>query len=280
MSIKPFIKIPLVLMENIIFSFFPSSRKIIEKIIFNPYFFGSDHLTYSQKQFDSFLLKIAPSDVKGKAILELGPGGSIGFGLIALKEGAKEYCVIENGNHTKINAQEFSTYKKILNNDRNLISKFFTRDYRFKSEKIRFIENDQISPYAIADSSIDIIYSCAVLEHVHDLNLCFSEMTRTLKSGGIMNHQVDLRDHIFSQKSLWFLTISDRVFKILFSKTGEYVNRKRFSYYLQLIKKYNLQIVAIQKNILFDGKLNQNLLKRYTEDDLRTLSINITLKKP
>lgn len=280
MSIKPFIKVPLVLIENIVFSFFPSSRKIIEKIIFNPYSFGSDHLAYSQRQFSSFLLKVTPLEIKDKVILELGPGGSIGFGLLALKAGAKEYCAIENGDHTRIDTRTFASYKKILENNHDLISKFFTHDHRFKSKKIRFIENDQIASYAIPNDSIDIIYSCAVLEHVHNLDLCFSEMTRVLKSGGIMNHQVDLRDHIFSQKSLWFLTMSNRIFRLLFSKTGEYVNRKRLSYYLQLIKKNNLQIVTIEKNTFFNGRLNKNLLKRYTEDDLRTLSINITLKKP
>lgn len=280
MNIKPFIKVPLVLLENIIFTIFPSSRKIIEKIIFNPYSFGPNHLAYSQKQFNSFLLKIAPSEVKDKKILELGPGGSIGFGLLALKSGAKKYCAIENGDHAKINPQAFSTYMKLLDDNHQLISQFFTSDRCFKQERIQFIENDQSSAYAVPDNSIDIIYSCAVLEHVHNLDLCFSEMTRILKSGGIMNHQVDLRDHIFSQKSLWFLTINDRIFKTLFSKTGEYVNRKRLSYYLQLIKKNNLQIVTIEKNLLFDGELNQNLLKRYTENDLRTLSINIALKKP
>ena len=94
-----------------------------------------------------------------------------------------------------------------------------------------------------------------------------------------MNHQVDLRDHIFSQRSIWFLKIGDSVFNTLFSKTGEYINRKRFSYYLQLIKANNLEVVSIEKNILFEEKIDKQLLKQYSEDDLRTLSINITLKK-
>ncbi|QQS15827.1 MAG: methyltransferase domain-containing protein [Candidatus Moraniibacteriota bacterium] len=279
MSLKPFIKVPLVLVENIIFSFFPSSRKFIERIVFNPYSFGFNHLEYAKKQFDSFLLKISPTQVRDKIILELGPGGSVGFGLLALKSGAKRYYAIENGDHTKIDSKIFKAYKKLLNNNVHLISEFFTKNFHFNRKKICFIENDQISPYNISDNSIDIIYSCAVLEHVHNLDFCFSEMTRVLKNGGIMNHQVDLRDHIFSQRSIWFLKISDRIFNALFSKTGEYVNRKRFSYYIDLIRKNNLQIVNVEKNILFNGELDQNLLKRYTEDDLRTLSMNITLKK-
>ena len=280
MSIKPFIKVPLVLVENVFFSFLPSARKIVERVVFNPYSFGFNHLEYAKKQFESFLLKVSPMRVRDKVILELGPGGSIGFGLLALKNGAKKYYAIENGNHAKIDSKIFTAYKKLLDNNTRLISELFTKNFHFNREKICFIENDQVSPYNIPDNSVDIIYSCAVLEHVHNLDFCFSEMTRVLKSGGVMNHQVDLRDHIFSQRSIWFLKISDRVFNALFSKTGEYVNRKRFSHYLQLIKANNLEIVNIEKNILFEGEIDKQLLKRYSEDDLRTLSVNITLKKP
>ena len=279
MSIKPFIKVPLVLAENAIFSLLPSARKIVERIIFNPYSFGFNHLEYARKQFESFLLKISPTRVRNKVILELGPGGSIGFGLLTLKNGAKKYYAIENGDHTKVDSKIFKAYKKLLDNNTRLISEFFTKDFHFNREKICFIEDDQTSQYNLPDNSVDIIYSCAVLEHVHNLDFCFSEMTRVLKNGGIMNHQVDLRDHIFSQRSIWFLKIGDSVFNTLFSKTGEYINRKRFSYYLQLIKANNLEVVSIEKNILFEEKIDKQLLKQYSEDDLRTLSINITLKK-
>ena len=94
-----------------------------------------------------------------------------------------------------------------------------------------------------------------------------------------MNHQVDLRDHIFSQKSLWFLNIPDRFFRIFFSKTGEYVNRKRLSYYLQLFEKNRLEVVSLEKTIVFRGKLSKRLLKKYTKGDLRALSFNVILRK-
>jgi ubiquinone/menaquinone biosynthesis C-methylase UbiE len=215
--------------------------------------------------------------------LELGPGGSIGFGLLALKQGAKKYYAIESISHAFITEKQLLSYRKLLENNDDLISKYFIKSedaqYSYNPEFIEFIEVGQDSSYKLSDESIDIIYSCAVLEHVHDLKLCFFEMTRVLASGGIMNHQVDLRDHIFSQKSLWFLNFSDYWFDKFFKNTGEYVNRKRLSDYEKLIHDKNLEILNLEKTILFNKRLPKNLQKRYSEYDLRNLSFNITLKK-
>jgi len=58
MCIKPIIKIPLVLLENIFFSIFPNSRPIIERYIYNPYQFNENHIEYSKKQFEEFVNKV------------------------------------------------------------------------------------------------------------------------------------------------------------------------------------------------------------------------------
>jgi hypothetical protein len=109
--------------------------------------------------------------------------------------------------------------------------------------------------------------------------MCFSEMKRVLKIGGTMNHEVDFRDHIFSQKSLWFLRIKEFWFKGLFGKTGGYVNRKRISYYQKLIKENDLSIIDLNKIILFSGSLPKKLIDTFSKEDLETLVINITMRK-
>lgn len=283
MKAKIFIKVPLVILENIAFSMFPKSRGIIERYLFNPYTFNEKHIAYSQFQFEEFCKNIGGiSQISNKTILELGPGGSIGFGLLCLKNGAKKYYAIDDGEHTFLAEKQLAFYKKMLGSDESLIKRCFNDENGKKSYNkslIEFIKIKQGSIYDLPASSIDLIYSCAVLEHVHDPDLCFSEMSRVLKTGGLMNHQVDLRDHIFSQESLRFLLMRDSTFRKLFSKTGEYVNRKRFSHYEYIIKKYNLEVINLGKNILFEGTIEKNLLLKYTESDLRTLSFNITLEK-
>lgn len=284
MSLKTVIKVPLVFLENILFSIFSGLRPFIEQYFFNPYAFNEKHLVYSITQFKSFLEKIGgASQIADKTILELGPGGSIGFGLLALRHGAKKYYAIESISHAFITRKQLLSYRKLLEGNDTLISKYFIRNtdgrYVYNPAFIEFIEIGQDSSYKLSDESIDIIYSCAVLEHVHDLNLCFSEMARVLRKNGIMNHQVDLRDHIFSQQSLLFLNFSDYWFDKLFKNTGEYVNRKRLSYYEMLIKKNNLQILELDVNSRYTKPLPKNLKKKYSEYDLQNLSFNITLKK-
>jgi len=281
--LKKIIKVPLVLIENIVFTAFPSARGIIEKYIFNPYQFNEKHLAYSKNQFNDFVKKIGGMDkIKNKTILELGPGGSIGFGILALKNGASNYLTIDDGIHTFITKKQLSWYMKLANNDKDFIKKIFTRKnnkYQYNKDKIKFISIDQRSKYSLPDNSVDFIYSCAVLEHVHNLDLCFSEMSRVLKSGGIMNHQVDLRDHIFSQDSLWFLNINNLWFDLLFKHTGEYVNRKRISYYHNLIKQNFLHTIDLTDDITYKETPPKILTKIYSKNDLKILSFNLTVKK-
>lgn len=281
--LKKIIKVPLVLIENIVFSVFPNARGIVEKYIFNPYQFNEKHLAYSKNQFNDFIKKIGGIDkIKNKTILELGPGGSIGFGILALENGASNYLTIDDGIHTFITKNQLKWYGKLVNNNKEFIKKIFIRKnnkYSYNKDNIKFISIDQKSKYSLPDSSVDFIYSCAVLEHVHNLDLCFSEMSRVLKPGGMMNHQVDLRDHIFSQDSLWFLNISNFWFELLFKHTGEYVNRKRINDYHELIKKNNLRILELKDDITFAGKLSNKLVNKYSKNNLTTLSFNIILEK-
>lgn len=280
---KSFVKVPLILVENVLFSIFPNSRELIEKYIFNPYQFNEKHTEYSKKQFDDFLKKIGGSDaIKGKILLELGPGGSVGFGLLALRHGAKKYYIVENGQHSFITQDQIKSYEKLLNYDEWLIKKFLIKEKSacaLNPDFIEFIRINQNLKYAIPTNSVDLIYSCAVLEHVHNLELCFDEMTRVLKVNGIMNHQVDLRDHIFSQRSLWFLNISDSWFNALFKNTGEYVNRKRLDFYEYLAVKHGLKIINLEKSMISGKKISKKLMEKYPKSDLKTLSFNIVLVK-
>lgn len=276
--IKPLIKVPLVLCENLLFSIFPGLRSFIERSLYNPLDFREKHIDYSRKKFQEFSALIHPhSKLEDSILLELGPGGSIGFGLLALRAGAKKYIALDDGQHVFIKESHLKGYQSLLNNDSAQFDHYFVQtasgSIGYNPALIEFISIDQQSRYPLANASVDIIYSCAVLEHVHDLDLCFAEMTRVLRPGGTMYHEVDLRDHIFSQKSLFFLTLSDHWFRTLFQNTGGYVNRKRISCYRSLAEKYGLSLVALEeKNESPAPTVPQRIVNQYSEEDLRTLS--------
>jgi SAM-dependent methyltransferase len=275
------VKIPLVVAENIVFGIWPNLVRVVEKYFYNQYFFGAKHVKYTKKLFKLFLEDTQKHfDVKGKVLLELGPGGSIGFGLLALVGGVKKYVAIDTGNHAEVSKQIYENYQNLLE-DKKILKSFIAKEngnYLYNSRKIQFLDIKQDSTYDLEDESVNVIYSSAVLEHVYDLDLCFSEMVRVLKRGGYMNHRVDLRDHIFNRDSLFFLRIPEYWFLRLFGNTGGYVNRKRFSDYLRLFEKFNLEILGIKKKKKKNNK-KKRLLKKYSEDDLETVSFNILLRK-
>ncbi len=281
LSWKPFVKVPLVLAENLVFGTFPSLRPWVERYLFNPYDFNEAHIEYSKRKFDEFFVAL-PADISlaNKTVLELGPGGSVGFGLLALQAGAAQYLALDDGEHTFVRPRQIRGYRKLVGND-TVLRCFEKRAGRivYREEAIRFKNITQASGYPLPDASVDVIYSCAVLEHVHDLDQAFSEMSRVLKPGGIMYHEVDLRDHIFSQDSLWFLSIPDRLFRFFFRHTGGYVNRARFSAYRALAGRFGLETLAWTPTIRFVGIPPRGLMERFSEEDLRTLSFVMVIRK-
>ena len=60
----------------------------------------------------------------------------------------------------------------------------------------------------IAPTSIDLLLSNSVLEHVRDTVTFFADCARVLAPGGVMLHRVDYRDHFFKYP-YGFLTFSD-----------------------------------------------------------------------
>lgn len=284
MKLKGIIKVLLVLVENGVFSAFPKLRPLIERYGFNPLDFRSDHTEYSQRKFKEFQSAHREFQfLNGKTLLELGPGGSIGFGLLALKNGLTRYLAIDDGTHTFINCRLLKEYHHLLENDEKLFKSAFVKGEdgitRYRQPTIVFKEINQNAGYPLSDNSVDIIYSCAVLEHVHDLEHCFSEMTRVLKSESIMYHEVDLRDHIFDQKSLWFLTIPSHWFRLFFSQTGGYVNRARISTYKTLAKKFGFSILSLSVQKQFNGKSFPKSLVHLSPADREVLTFSFVLKK-
>jgi len=285
MKLKILAKVPLVLLENILFSIFPNLRPFIERYCFNPLDFKESHRNYSQGKFREFQERIGPyATLENHVLLEIGPGGSIGFGIIALENGLKRYIALDDGIHTFIKSRQLRTYEKLVKNTTSLQRYFIRKNGKvtYNNSVITLANIHQKSRYPLPENSVDIIYSCAVLEHVHNLELCFSEMARVLKNGGLMYHEVDLRDHIFSQENLYFLTMRDFWFRTLFRNTGGYVNRKRLSAYRQLAHTYGFTILSLVPTIAYQGnddELPKTLRTKYSKEDIQTLAFIIILQK-
>lgn len=106
----------------------------------------------------------------------------------------------------------------------------------------------------IPDSSVDIIFSNAVLEHLNDLKKAFYHMFRITKCGGLGFHQVDFRDHRDMSRPLEFLLMRDKDFSRMFEeKCGECGNRYRYDEVQDFIEKTGFTIVEFVQSHFVDG---------------------------
>ena len=240
-----------------------------EKNVFNPYEIdGNKHADYALMQLKNIASHIS---ITGKSILEIGPGGNYYLACLLLKNGAKKVFVIDNENHSFFSNQEIAIYKK-------LYPESISDDRTINQDKIVVINYGRHETIPLSHKSIDVIYSNAVLEHVYAPKRLLKECQRVLNVGGEMMHQIDYRDHIFSQKSLFFLEIPDLFFDFFFKNTGMWVNRLRHSQWIDLFKTLNnLKTIKIDKQIS-----DLPLIKKQsqsTTEDTETTSALFILKK-
>ena len=102
----------------------------------------------------------------------------------------------------------------------------------------------------LADGSVDIVYSCALLEHVpvnilHDLT---TESKRVLRYHGIAFHSIGLHDHYVSvSKSISkvnFLKYSERVWSFFVNNKISYTNRLREKEYIDIFESHGAVILS------------------------------------
>lgn len=193
-----------------------------------------DYLTYSG---------LAPGDLHGKRILELGPGDNLGVALRFLAAGSKEVICLDRFFSERNGDQQLAIYRglreRFLDRERALYDAAV--DLRagvavFDPSRLRYVYGIGIerARAVLEPGTIDAIVSRAVLEHVYDPDASFASIDALLAPGGRMIHKIDLRDHgMFSEGGfhpLTFLTVSDRLYDRLVRDSGK-PNRRLIDYY-------------------------------------------------
>jgi SAM-dependent methyltransferase len=178
------------------------------------------------KKVEGFNQILKFSNKKEFTYLELGPGDSIGGAAALYKMGARSIYFCDVGDFSEKNLDHYRDilekldFKKQITSRNDFLEMFNVKYFTKGLEDLKKIPND----------SVDIIVSCAVLEHVSkkEFRETFKELYRILKKDGVSYHIVDLKDHLggnlnnlrFSEKfwqSDWMIN------------SGFYTNRIRFN---------------------------------------------------
>jgi len=177
--------------------------------------------------------------LQGKTILELGPGDSIATAIVAACYGARA-ILIDAGPFAKTDIsgyRKFAEFLKLKGLYPPDISLAETLDEVLAACDAQYLTQGLESFSSIGTGTVDLIFSQAVLEHVHKHEFfdTMQECFRVLIPGGVASHRVDLKDHLGG--SLNNLRFSERIWESeFFVRSGFYTNRIRFSEMITLFE--------------------------------------------
>lgn len=234
----------------------------------------TNSLAYIEKQFADYLKYAAlTSDyLKGRRILELGPGDNLGVALKFLAAGASYVVCLDrfySKRNTEHERQIYNAVRESLSSEDK--SRFdqavsLTGEIQFNPQKLQSIYGVNLEEFADRlppdHTRFDLILSCAVLEEIYDLNPTFAAMDRLLAQGGRLVHKIDLSDYgMFRNEDmhpLTFLTIAEPIYQRMASDSG-LPNRKRLGYYVQKMKELGYQTKVFVTSVLPTGLLEPAL---------------------
>ncbi|KXG84979.1 class I SAM-dependent methyltransferase [Agrobacterium bohemicum] len=237
-------------------------------------------------------LRFLPANVsvRGRAVLELGPGSSLATGALLLAHGAKTYTAVDAFGLATDETADFR---------RDAISRF-NGDLRQEDIKIAHAALHGASPnfqYHVdagfnipamcLGQTFDLILSCAAFEHFDAIETTIEGLTKVAQSGCISLHIIDLQTHtnVIRERdpnniyrfSAWFYS--------LLSFPGQ-PNRKRPIDYVRAFERngwVDVQVIAA-KSISGDQRktLMSGLAKQFStpEMDMEMLDAVIISRYP
>lgn len=228
-------------------------------------------------------------DCQPKVVAELGPGDSLGTGLCALLTGSDRYIALDvvpfaqRGDNVAVllelveligqrasipGSSEFPEVKPFL--DDYSFPEWLDTDGRLvdvlDDPRLRLMVDElQNGPgptpvinYLVPwfdevrgfQSTVDWIFSQAVLEHVDDLFQTYRAMHDLLRKGGVMTHQIDFRSH--STANAWdgHRAYSELSWKLIRGRRAYLLNRLPLSAHVQIMEQSGFRIVSVDRMIL------------------------------
>jgi hypothetical protein len=181
---------------------------------------GATHQSFSAEQSVEYIRKVfadyltyggvSKGWIRGKRILEIGPGDNLGVALLLAASGARQVVCLDRFETHSDAAQRRRVYEllraRLSESEQILFDEAIDcSSLRVSSEKVRTVIGVPIDQAdgALEAASFDWIVSRAVLEEVSKTKLaaCLAAQDRLLKPRGRMAHKIDLRDYgIFSAR--------------------------------------------------------------------------------
>ena len=135
----------------------------------------------------------------------------------------------------------------------------------------------------VQPSSVDWIFSQAVMEHVDDLEATYAACRAWLRPGATMSHQIDFKSHgtAISWNGHW--AYSDLAWRMVRGARSYLINRAPHSEHLAALGTAGFQVLEDLRVIRLDGVPRTGLARPYRDldsDDLTTAGAFIIARAP
>lgn len=219
-------------------------------------------------------------------VLEFGPGDSLYTALIARANGASRVYLLDDGDFASRDLDGYQAMARFLSDQGHSLPTL--AGVRSVDEVLArcgaiYLTHGMASLRELPSSSVDFIFSNAVLEHVrkHEMPEVVSEMRRCLKPRGRCSHRIDLQDHLGG--ALNNLRFSERVWESEFmARSGFYTNRLRHRELLDLFQRAGFD-VEVKRVLRWDrlhtprSKLHK-AFRSLPDDELLVYGIDVVLR--
>jgi SAM-dependent methyltransferase len=140
--------------------------------------------------------------VEGKSVLEIGPGSDLGAGLYLLACGAACYRAVDKFRLAASAPQSF--YARLFERLRAQVPHCDLESLRRAvgdvpgavDGRLQYVVRSDFNiAAAVPERSVDVVFSNAAFEHLDDVENTLHQISRTVRPGGVLVSEVDLRTH-------------------------------------------------------------------------------------
>jgi SAM-dependent methyltransferase len=229
-------------------------------------------LTYARKIACEYIER-ARGTLKGR-VAEVGPGGSAAVALFLLDAGCERVVLIDRFPFRHDPRLMTEVYRRVREGSAELrrrLSPIVDPDH---IDGIDWFVGEEAAAenFFRRHTGYDAILSCAVLQHLYDPLDALTAMTGALNPGGLMLHQVDLRDlGMFTNgghHELTFLTIPKWLYPRMTRGRGR-PNRILFHRYRDLLRTLPLEAELMVNHLVGVGPVEAAPLDRLAPSALK-----------
>ncbi len=230
-----------------------------------------DYITLVYREYLEYS-GLTPDTLRGRRVLEVGPGDNFGVALKFLADGAAKVVTLDKFYSERNEEQQTRIYRELrqqLSPEQTAVfDESITLDggVELNKDRIEYIYGHGIeeADRILEPESFHFIVSRAVLHNVYEIDRGFEAMDRLLAPGGYMAHKIDFSDeNMFSSRGmhpLTFLTIPESIYRLMAKDSGK-PNRRLVNDYREQMRKRGYDGKLLVSSIVGSGALSPYKVK-------------------